>query len=100
MQEMSISINKVILNYSYKEYLSEELLIPFLKYTDIKIIYPIKIIVLTFQTDHNNPRKIQLHEESRSATSDSRLFMILIRHRVIKMISDENQINEVTFFLK
>ena len=50
--------------------------------------YPIQLIHLRFQVDHINPEKIGLFEEHGGATKNARLFMQLIRHREIKMISD------------
>ena len=75
-----------------KEYVGEELLNPCISYTDMKTKYPIQVIDLRFQVDHLNPKKVQLFEEYRGATNNARLFMILIRHREIKMISDGNEI--------
>ena len=57
--------------------------------------YPIQLIDLRFQVDQFNPKKMGLFEEYRGATNNARLFMILIRHREIKMISDGNKIVEV-----
>ena len=79
----------------YKEYVREELLSIFISYTDMENNYPIQVIDRRFQVDHNNPKKIQLFEEYRGVTNDTRLFMILIRHREFKMISDGNKIIEV-----
>ena len=42
----------------YKEYIGEELLIPFVSYTDMKNKYPIQVIDLRFQADHITPKKI------------------------------------------
>ena len=80
----------------YKDYLGEQLPNSFLSYTDMKNNYPMQVIDLRFQVDHINPKKIQLLQEYRSATNNARLFMILIRHRQIKLISDMNKITEVT----
>ena len=79
----------------YKEYLGEELMNPFIKYDDVKNTYPIQVIDLRFQVDHINPKKIQLFEEYRANPNNARLFLILIRHREIKMISDGNKITEI-----
>ena len=62
----------------------------------MKTKYPFQSIDLRFQVDHINPNKIQLFEENRGATNNARLFMILLRHREIKMISDGKKITEVT----
>ena len=56
---------------------------------------PFQVIDLRFQVHHIKPKKIQLFEEYRGATNNSRLFMISIRHREIKLISDGNKIREV-----
>ena len=69
---------------------------PSRSYTDMKNKHPIQIIDLRFQVDHNNPNEIQLRQEHRGATNNARLFMINIRHREIKMISDGNKISEAT----
>ena len=53
----------------------------------LKIIYPIQVIDLRFQVDHINPKKIQFFEEYRPDPASARLFLILIRHREIKMVS-------------
>ena len=62
--------------------------------------YPIQVIDLRFQVDHINPKKIQLFEENRGATNNARLFVISIRHREIKMISDGNKFSEVNIIWK
>ena len=53
------------------------------------LILDFKSIILTL-------KRIGLFEEYRRATNNARLFMILIRHREIKMISDANKNTEVT----
>ena len=80
----------------YHEYLGEQLLQPFISYNDMKTKYLFQVIDLRFQVDHINPKKIQLFEEYRGATKNARLFIILARHREIKMISDGNKMTEVT----
>ena len=84
----------------YHEYLGEQLLQPFISYNDMKTKYPFQVIDIRFQVDHNNPKKNELFEEYRGATNNARLFIILVRHREIKMISDGNKITEVTVPLK
>ena len=69
------------LEFFYEDYVGEELLNPFMSYTDMKTRYPIQFIDLRFQADHFNPKKIELFEEYRGATINNRLFLILIRHR-------------------
>ena len=78
----------------HKEYFGEELS-PFKNYTDMKKKNPIQVIDLRFQPNQIRPTKIQLFEEYRGATNNARLFMILIRQRENKMISDGNKIVEV-----
>ena len=79
----------------YKEYFGEELLNPFVSYTDMKNKYPIQVIDLRFQADHITPKKIQLFEEYRADPSNARLYVILIRRREIEFISDGNKLIEV-----
>ena len=68
---------------------------PFINYVDGKNTYPIQVIDLRFQTDDINPKKIQLSEENRNDPANARLFLLLIRHREIKMLSDGNKITEI-----
>ena len=82
---------------SYKENVGKELLDPFISYTDMKNKYLFQVVDLRFPVDHIIPKKIQLLEEYRGVTNDARLFMILIRHREIKMISDGKKITEEKF---
>ena len=72
----------------YRESVGEELLNLFISYTDMKTKYPIKVIDFRFQFDLFNSEKIQLFEEFRGETNNARLFMILIRHRQVKVTSD------------
>ena len=62
----------------------------------MKNIYPIQVIDLRFQVGHNNPKKIQIHEEYRGATNCARFVFILIKHGEFKLISEGNKNNEVT----
>ena len=82
--------------FFYKQYVAEELLNPFISYTDMKNKYPMQLIDLRFQLDRINPKKIGLFEEYRGATTNARLFMIIVRHREIEMISDGNKIAGVS----
>ena len=83
------------LNLFYKEYVGEELLHPYISYPDMKYLYPIQITDLRHQVDHITPKKIQLIEEFSEDPANERLFLILIRHRQIEMISDGIKIIEV-----
>ena len=79
----------------YKENVGEELLQPYKSYPDMKYLYPIQITDLRFQVDHITPTKIQLFQEFSEDPANERLFLIIIRHRQIEMISDGNKIIEV-----
>ena len=79
----------------YKEYVGEELLQPYKFYPDMKYLYPIQITDLRHQVDHLTTKKIQLVEEFSEDPANKRLFIILIRHGQVEMISDGNKIIEV-----
>ena len=57
----------------------------------MKNFYPTQVIDLRFQVDHITPEKIQLFEEFSEDPDNERLFINLIRHRQIEMISDGNK---------
>ena len=61
----------------------------------MKNFYSIQKNDLRFHADHITPQKIQLFEEFSESPDNERLFVILIRHRQIEMISDRNKIIEV-----
>ena len=61
----------------------------------MKYRYPIQITDLRHQLDHLIPKKIQLFEEFSEDPNVERLFIILVRHRQVEMISDGNKIIEV-----
>ena len=81
----------------YQEYVGEVLMNPFISYTDMKNKYPIQVIDLRHQIDHISPKKIQLFEEYKNdpVYNNKRLYVILIRHKQIEMISDGNKFIEV-----
>ena len=81
----------------YKEYVGETLLNPSINYIDMKNKYPVQVIDIRHQVDHITPEKIQLFEEFNTdlANVNARLFVILIRRRQTKMISDGNKVLEV-----
>ena len=66
----------------YKEYVGEELLFPFISYTEMKNKYPIQIIDLRHQVDLITSKKFRLPEEfiTDPAKLNARLFVILNRH--------------------
>ena len=81
----------------YQEYVGEELMNPFISYTDMKKKYPIQVIDLRHQIDHISPEKIQLFEEYKNdpVYENKRLYVILNRHKQIEMISDGNKFIEI-----
>ena len=58
--------------------------------------YLFQVYDLRFQLDDVIPKKIPIFEEYRAATNIARLFMIINRHRGIKMASNGNKITVVT----
>ena len=79
----------------YKEYVGESMLSPIITYDKMKNYYPVQIIDLRFQVDHISPKKIRLFEEYDPNPVNIILYVILIKHREIKMISDGNKIISV-----
>ena len=81
----------------YREYVGELLMNPFISYTDLKDKYPIQVIDLRHQIDHISPKKMQLFEEYKNdpVYANKRLYVILLRHKQIEMISDGNKFIEV-----
>ena len=79
----------------YREYIGEPMLNPIITYDKMKEYYPIQIIDLRFQVDHISSKKIRLIEEYDDNPTNTNLYVILIKHREIKMISDGNKIISV-----
>ena len=81
----------------FKEYIGEQLLSPFISYTDMKTKYPIEIVDLRHQPDHITPKKIQLIQKygGEDDPDKATLFLILIRRREIELISDGNKLKEI-----
>ena len=61
----------------------------------MKTYYPIQIIDLRFQVDHLSPKKIRFFEEIDDNPTNTILYIILLKEREIKMISDGNKIISV-----
>ena len=61
----------------------------------MKIKYPSEIVDLRHQPDHITPKKIQLFQGYGTDPNNARLYLILIRHREIELISDGNKLIEV-----
>ena len=76
----------------YKEYVGEPMLNPIITFDKMKKYYPIQIIDLRFQVDHISLKKIRLFEEYENNPANTNLYVILIKHREIKMISDGSKI--------
>ena len=79
----------------FKEYISEQLLSPFISYPDMKTKYPIEIIDLRHQADQITPKKIQIFLEYDADPENAIFFLILIRRREIELISDGNKLIEI-----
>ena len=54
----------------------------------MKTFYPIQVIDLRFQNDYITPKKIRLFEGYEKAPENTNLYVILIKHRKIRMVSD------------
>ena len=52
------------------------------------------------QVDHITAKKVQLFEKHRNDPANPRLFVILMRYRQFRMISDRKEITEFIVFLK
>ena len=76
----------------YKEYVGEPILSPIITYDKMKKYYPFQKIDLRFQVDHISPKKIRFFEEYDDNPTNTYLYIILIKDREIKMISDGNKI--------
>ena len=68
---------------------------PTVTYDKMKDYYLIQIIDLRFQVDHISPKKTRLFEEYDDNPTNTNLYIILIKHREIKMISDGKKIISV-----
>ena len=81
----------------YKEYLGEEIMNPFISYIDMKNKYPIQVIDLRHKVDHITPKKIQMIKEFETdlLNVNAKLFVIIIRHRQIEMMSVGEKITEI-----
>ena len=68
---------------------------PIITYYKKENYYPIQILDLRFQVDHISPKKIRIFEEYDDNPVNTNLYVILIKHREIKMITDGNKIISV-----
>ena len=83
------------LKLSFREYIGEQLMSPFLSYPDMKTKYPIDIIDLRHRSDHITPIKIEQFLEYNADPENARFFPILIRRREIELISDCSKLIEI-----
>ena len=95
MVNMTIRIKIEIPICFYKEYIGGEQFSHFITYLDVTKLYSTQVILLRFQIDHINLKEKQKFEENGGATDIDRLFMTLIRHSEIKMVSDGNKVTEI-----
>ena len=76
----------------YREKIGRGLFIFSVPYPDMKNVNPVQVNDIRHQLDHLTPKKIQLFEEYRADPAYARIYVILIRHREMKMVSDRNKI--------
>ena len=79
------------LNFFKKEYVGERMMSPIITYDKMIKYYPFEIIDLRFRADHITRRR-RFFEEYDENPINSNLYIFLIKHREIKMISDGNKI--------
>ena len=79
----------------YKKIVGEELLIPYISYPEVKDYYPFQITDLRHQVDHITAKTTQMFDEFSEDPANERLFLILVRHRQVEMVSDGDKFVEV-----
>ena len=57
----------------------------------MKTFYLIQVVDLRFQIHYITPKKITLFEEYENAPENTNLYVILMKHREINMVSDGNK---------
>ena len=72
----------------YKEYVGEPLLTPIITYDRMKDYYPSEVIDLRCQVDHISSKKIRFFQEYDDNPVNSFLYIISLKLREIKLISD------------
>ena len=75
------------------------MLSPIITYDKMKKYYPFQLIDLQFQVDQISPKKIRLFEEYDDDAVNTNIYIILIKHRQVKMISDGSKIISVEVIL-
>ena len=83
------------LKFFYREFVGETMLSPIISYDKMINYYPIPITDLRFQVDHISPKKIRLFEEYDNNPANTIVYIFLIKHREIKLISDSKKIISV-----
>ena len=78
--------------FLYREYFGEPMLTPIITNDKMKDLYPFQKIDLRFRVDHISPKKIKLSEEYGENPISTILFLIPIKHRKSKLISDGTKI--------
>ena len=96
--EKKYPIQNIYLKIFYKEYVGEQLMIPFKTYTDMKKYYPLRIFDLNFQVDQITPKRLHLFKEGRVDPFDARIFATLITQRQVKKISDGKNLSKFKFY--
>ena len=61
----------------------------------MKTFYPIHVFDLKFQFANITPTKIRLFEEYENAPDNTNLYVLLIKRKEIKMVSDGNKITGI-----
>ena len=64
----------------------------------MKYLYPIQITDLRPQVDHLTPKKIHLLEKFSEDPANERLFIMLVRHRQVDMISDGIKLSKLKLY--
>ena len=76
----------------FRENEAEPMINPSISYTDMRNFYPIQLIDLKFHVDRVSPKKNKLFEEDSAALTNARVFVVLLKHRQIKVISDGQKV--------
>ena len=79
----------------YIEDVCQSLLYPIITYDKKKTYYPIQIFDLRFQVDHTSPKKIRPFEDFDETPVNTCVYIILMKFREIKLISDGTKIISV-----
>ena len=81
-----------ILKTFYKAYVGEYFLYPIITCAKTKDYCPIQIIDLRFQMNHISPKKNRFFEEKDDNPVNTNLYIILIKHRELNMVSNVNKV--------